>query len=73
MIREISEKEVVLNNISKTVEETIAPFVEHLTRHYLGGFEEDCFILMTTFIKHSKKVGKFVMEMYKLIPLFFYK
>lgn len=57
----------------KTVEETIAPFVDHLMHHLSGGFEEDCFILMTSFIRHFKNVGKYVLEMYKLIPLFFYK
>lgn len=73
VIREISDKQVVLNNMLKTIEETIAPFVDHLMHHLSGGFEEDCFILMTSFIRHFKSAGKYVLEMYKLIPLFFYK
>lgn len=66
------ENEYFAIKLMKTLESVINHLVDYLSIFKTIDFEEDCFLLMVSFIKHSQKISKFIIALFRLIPSHFY-
>jgi hypothetical protein len=68
VVRIIGENPVLIPGVKQTLEDIISRLVFYLESNRHLDFEEDCFILMAAFIRHSSAISQFVLSLFELIP-----